>query len=151
MNRPTLVGIALLAVGAVAVALYTQHAMDMQPCPWCVLQRLILIAIALTALIGLALRRIGAGLTLLLALSGIASALWQHLVATNSETCNLTLADRIMAASGLDGRWPEVFMATASCAEANVKLFGIPYALWSLATFVTIALLAFGVFIARRR
>ena len=150
MTRPALVGIALLALAAGGAELYTQHAMHMQPCPWCVLQRLILIAIAPAALIGLALRRTGALLTLLLALAGVAAALWQHLVAADSASCNLTLADRFIAATGLDGRWPEVFMATASCADAKVNLFGVPYVLWSLATFVTIALLALGVLLARR-
>ena len=142
MSRSVFVAIALLSIGAVGAALYTQHAMNMPPCPWCVLQRLIFVAIAVAALIGLALRRIGASLVLLLALSGVAAALWQHFVAANSASCELTLADRIMAATGLDGRLPEVFMATASCAEAKVNLIGWPYEFWSLTLFLVIGALA---------
>ena len=37
----------VLPLAGVAVALLTQHALDMQPCPWCVLQRVIFLAIAL--------------------------------------------------------------------------------------------------------
>ena len=53
-NNPTRVFllIAGFSVAAVAAALVTQHGFDMQPCPWCVLQRLIFLAIALVALVG---------------------------------------------------------------------------------------------------
>ena len=86
-----------------------------------------------------------------LALTGVAAALWQHFVAAKAASCDLTLADRIMGASGLDGRWPEVFMATASCADAKVDLFGLPYEFWSLVVFALIALGAIGLLSARRR
>ena len=39
-----------ICVAAVGAALITQHVYDMQPCPWCILQRLIFIVIALVAL-----------------------------------------------------------------------------------------------------
>ena len=132
------------ALGAVGVALLTQYVYDMRPCPWCVLQRLILIALALAALLGLAWRtapgrRLGAALALALALSGAAAALWQHFVAAASASCDQTLADRIVAATGLDRLLPQVFAATASCAEARVNLAGLPYEAWSLALFVLLA------------
>ena len=38
---------------ALGAALVSQHVFDMQPCPWCVLQRLIFVALALAALLGL--------------------------------------------------------------------------------------------------
>jgi disulfide bond formation protein DsbB len=130
----------VLCVGALAAALTSQHGFDMQPCPWCVLQRLVFAAIALAALVGLAWRRVGAVLMLLLAAGGMAAALWQHFVAAASESCNLTWPDRLMAALKLDSLLPEVFQARASCAEAAVNLFGLPYEFWSLGLF---ALLAF--------
>ena len=51
-----LAGIASLSLGAVALALVTQHAFDMQPCPWCVLQRLEFVVIGALALLALAWR-----------------------------------------------------------------------------------------------
>ena len=63
-----LLGIAGLSLGAVGAALATQHLMGMEPCPWCILQRLIFVTIALAALLGLLLGRMFAGL-LVLALS----------------------------------------------------------------------------------
>jgi len=143
--------ITLLSLAAVAAAVYSQQAWDMQPCPWCVLQRLLFVAIAAVSLLGLAWPRMGGALVLVLAGSGIAAALWQHFVAASSASCDLTLADRIMAATGLDGRWPEVFMATASCADAKVNLFGLPYEFWSLGLFGLIAVVALTVLRRPRR
>ena len=142
--RGLLIGIAALCFGALAAALVSQHFFGMDPCPWCVLQRLIFAAIGLVAVAGLAWRTatdlltIGLGL-LALAASGIAAALWHYFVASSSTSCNLTLADKIMNASGLPGLLPEVFEARATCADAAVSLLGVPYVLWALALFVLIA------------
>jgi disulfide bond formation protein DsbB len=138
-----LLAIALLCFGAVGVALLTQHALDMQPCPWCVLQRLIFVVIGGVALTGLVWQsRLGLRLLplLLLALAGagVAAALWQHFVAAASASCNLTLADRIVSGLQLDALLPPVFQATANCAEAAINLFGVAYEFWSLALFVVV-------------
>lgn len=129
---------------AVALAYATQHVWGMQPCAWCVLQRVIFIAVAIAALLGLLWRnalgrRIGAGLALLLAGSGIAAALYQHFVAANSQSCDLSMAERIVSALTLDERWPDLFMAMATCADAKVTLIFMPYEFWSLAIFVLLA------------
>jgi disulfide bond formation protein DsbB len=128
------------SIAAVGAAVFTQQVWGMLPCPWCVLQRLIFTAIAAACLVGLALPRTGSALALVLAGCGIAAALWQHFVAASSASCDLTLADKIMAATGLDGAYPEVFMAMASCAEAKVNLWGLPYEAWSGMLFVATAL-----------
>lgn len=137
-------GVALVCVAAVAAALVSQHAFDMQPCPWCVLQRVIFLAIALACGIGLLWRgRLGrlvsTGLALLLAVSGITAALWQHFQAAASASCNLTLADKIVSGFlKLDSLLPDVFSPRASCADAAVNLLGVPYDFWSLALFIAI-------------
>ena len=46
-----LLGIALFGLGSVGVALWTQHGLGMEPCPWCILQRLIIVLIVLVALL----------------------------------------------------------------------------------------------------
>ena len=51
-NRQIFSLIAILAVVAVGIALTTQHVLGMQPCVWCVFQRLVCILIAFSALIG---------------------------------------------------------------------------------------------------
>jgi disulfide bond formation protein DsbB len=138
---------AVISLGAVAVALWTQHALGMEPCPWCVLQRLIFVAIALVILPALVWRRgfvqfTSALLALALALSGVAAALWQHFVAAVSSSCNMTLADRIVSGLGLDALLPEVFQARASCADAAVRLWGLPYEAWSLILFMLLSVMA---------
>ena len=145
--RSLLAGIAGVSLLAVAAALYTQHAWNMPPCAWCVLQRLVVVAVAAAALLGLALpgaigRRLGAALALLLAALGLAAALWQHFVANQSASCNMTLADKVVGATGLDRTLPEVFAAYASCAEAQVDLAGVPYEWWSAALFTLLSLAA---------
>jgi disulfide bond formation protein DsbB len=140
-------GAALACVGAVCAALFTQHVLGMQPCPWCVLQRLIFVTIALAALVGLALRsplgrRVMALAMGLLGASGVTAALWQNQVAAKSDSCNLTLADRIVGATGLNFSLPEIFEARASCADAAATLLGLPYEFWSLTLFALLVLVA---------
>jgi disulfide bond formation protein DsbB len=134
----------LLPLLAVAAAVVSQHQFNMQPCPWCVLQRVIFIAIALAALPGLLLtlrplRLLSSAVGVGLAACGAAAALWQHFVAAASASCNMTLADKIVGGLGLDGWQPELFEARASCADAAVNLLGLPYEFWSLALFVMLA------------
>ncbi len=139
---------AAAALAAVGAALYTQHGpLALLPCAWCVLQRLALVAVASAALLGLLLpgmpgRRLAAALAGLLALSGLAMAAWQHGVAAASASCDRSLADRIMGWTGLDSRWPEVFAAYASCADAKADLLGLPYEFYSLGLFAALALTA---------
>jgi disulfide bond formation protein DsbB len=150
--------IAAAAISAIGFALITQHVFGMQPCPWCILQRLIYLAIALVALVGVFWRATAGRLVAaigvdLLAACGMATALWQHFVAAASQSCNLTLADKIVIASGLDELAPEIFAPRASCADAAATLLGVSYELWSLALFLLLATAAiwtaFGA--ARRR
>jgi disulfide bond formation protein DsbB len=137
---------AAVCLAAVGAALLAQYRFDMRPCPWCVLQRGIYLVMAVAFGLGAALggkrraRAIPVGLGLLLAGAGAASALYQHLVAAQQFSCNRTLADRIVAALQLDETLPSVFSATATCAEAAVSVFGIPFAYWSLALFVALGI-----------
>jgi protein dithiol:quinone oxidoreductase len=151
-----LVAIAALCFAAVGAALITQHGFGMEPCPWCVLQRLIFVAIGLVALLGLSWRsaigqRVVLFLLLVLCGSGIAAALWQHFVAKASSSCNLTLADRIVSGLRLDALLPDVFQATATCADAAVDLIGVPYEFWSLALFIVIETAALWLLVMSRR
>jgi disulfide bond formation protein DsbB len=149
-----LAAMALACLAAVGAALLAQHAYDMQPCPWCILQRLIFIVIAVVCLLGAAFATRGgavpaAALALLLALAGAAAALWQHFVAAKSASCNLTLADRIIGALGLESLLPAVFQVTASCADAAATIVGVPFEFWSLALCAVLALASIRVVAAR--
>jgi disulfide bond formation protein DsbB len=139
--RGVLAAAALACLAGLAAALVTQHVFDMQPCPWCVLQRLVFVLIVLAcgvgaALPGAAARCVAALTAAALSLAGAAAALWHQFVAASAASCDLTLADRIMSATGLDMALPQVFAPFASCADAQVRLLGISYPLWSLALYV---------------
>ena len=147
---------AIVSLVALASALVSQHRYGMEPCPWCVLQRLIVLAIFVACGMGLAWRSargraIAATLALVLAASGIAAALWQHFYAAASASCNLTLADKILNATTLPRLAPDVFEPRASCADAAVSLFGIPYDFWSLAVFVVIGMISISLLAGGRR
>lgn len=154
--RLRLAGVAALCLAAVGAALVSQYFFDMQPCPWCVLQRVIFLAIAIVCVLGAIgptiVRRIGAALGSALALCGVAAALWQHFQAASSASCGMSLADTIVAGwLKLDQWQPDVFSARANCAEAAVNLFGVPYDFWSLALFALIAMLLVRVLPAQKR
>jgi disulfide bond formation protein DsbB len=138
----------LLALGAALVA---QHAFGIEPCAWCVVQRLVVIAVAAVALAGAAIaRRLprGAGLpaaAALLALSvGGAVAAWhQHTVAAKQLSCAFTWADRTLMSLQLDGWAPGLFRVGATCADAaQSTLLGLPFEVWSGAWFAIVAVAA---------
>ncbi|MBI5926272.1 MAG: disulfide bond formation protein B [Aquabacterium sp.] len=135
-----------LACGvSVALALLAQHKFGMEPCPWCILQRMIFIALAVlcplaAALPAAALRRGLSALAVPLALGGIGAALWQHFVAAKSSSCALTFADKIISFFGADTRWPHVFEVRASCADAAASILGVPFEFWSLALFAVVGI-----------
>ena len=140
-----LVAAGVLALAAVAAALTAQYQFDMQPCVWCVLQRLLYIVIAVAVFAGAffdgTTRRVAVLLALAVSLCGIAAALWQHFYAAKQPSCDLTLADQVITALHLDRLMPQVFVAYASCSDAAVNVIGVPFAMWSCAMFALLAVL----------
>lgn len=147
-SDPILLACAVLAVGAVAVALVLQHVFDMAPCAWCTFQRLLYLLVGAFALLGWLARRSRAALVALSALTGLAAAsgvwaaLHQQFVASKTESCAFTFAERTLMALRLDESLPWLFEATASCSEANAPLLGLPFAAWSAALFLLLVALA---------
>ena len=142
--RLMLLVLGLLCVSSVGLAFLAQHRFEMQPCPWCILQRIQFLVLGALTLVAAGLpsslgRRVLSALTLPVALSGVAAALWQHFVAAKSTSCALTLADRVISATGLDTRWPEWFEVRANCSDASAILMGMPFEFWSLALFAVAA------------
>lgn len=146
--------IALFCFGAVGVALVSQHVFDMPPCAWCVMQRLIYLAIGVIALAGgfgggRAFKRVCGAMAALLALAGVVAAWYQYSVAANMLSCDQTFADRFMTGIGLESAVPSLFGIYATCMDAKVPVLGIEYALWSLALFVILFFLALPVVFRR--
>ncbi|HEY9461090.1 MAG TPA: disulfide bond formation protein B [Paralcaligenes sp.] len=148
--------IALLSIGAVGIALISQYVFGLQPCAWCVLQRLIYLLIAAFCWLGLllnrlpALRKTCALLAALLSVGGAAAAWYQYDVAAQLFSCKLTFADRFMVGAGLDAHVPWLFGILASCADAKARILGVEYALWSLALFAFLGVLSLVALLRRR-
>ena len=150
--------VAGLALGSVGIALVSQYGFDMRPCPWCILQRLIFLVVAAVAILAAwvtakVARMLLAAVAELLCTAGAVAALYQHFVASRLNSCDLTLADRILGALGAEQWWPWLLQVQASCADAAVDLLGVPYEFWSLGLFIILGLLLASVVIdtARRR
>lgn len=149
--------ISLLSVGSVATALISQYVFDMQPCAWCVFQRLLYLIIGIVALIltfGRSNRvrlSIGTAGVIAGAIAGVTSAVYQEKVASNTFSCAQTFADQLMTKSGLDAAAPWLFGIYASCMEARVKVLGIEYAWWSMAMFSLLGMLGIIALLRLRR
>jgi len=148
LPRGVLALVAASCLAALAVALVAQHAFGVQPCPWCIFQRVLYLAIAAVALIGWLLPARGACAlasvgVLALALGGVAAAVFQHEVAAKDASCAFTMADRFLSATGLETAVPFLFQVTATCMDAaQARLLGLSYELWSGALFALIAMVA---------
>lgn len=131
-----------VCVLSVVFALFSQHFMDMRPCAWCVLQRFILILIAvicfLASLPGLknGFKNLLAAIAGLVSIAGVVSAWYQYTVAAEMFSCSQTFADKFISNSGLDVAMPWLFGIYATCMDAKVDLFGIEYAIWALLLFI---------------
>ena len=141
----------------VVMALILQHGFHMKPCAWCTFQRLIYLLLGLVLLVAARLVMAGrpkpkaaavmgliAGLG---AAGGVWAALYQHFVASSQTSCDLTFADRVVASVDLDKWLPWLFKANAACSDANVPLFGLPFALWSAMAFALVCLICILCFI----
>lgn len=138
---------ALLCIGAVGVALISQHMFGMRPCAWCVFQRFIFLVIAVFCWLGILVgrtpfpRRLCALIATLLSIGGITAAWYQYTVAAKMFSCDQTFADRFMVLSGLDANVPWLFGIFATCMDARVTLLGLEYAVWSMILFIVLGVL----------
>lgn len=145
LNRKILTAIAFVSLAAVGAALISQHVFGLLPCAWCILQRLLFVAIGLLAAFGALVGNRGVSrlvliVVLLTSLAGVAAAWHQWTVAAASFSCDQTLADRIVVGSGLDASMPWLFGIYATCMDAAVSILGLDFAVWSLILYAAFAL-----------
>jgi disulfide bond formation protein DsbB len=147
----------LLCGGLILYALYLQHYEYQNPCPLCILQRVVYIVLMIVFLIA-ALhgpRRTGSTVySTLLALVSLVGAgiagrhVWlQHLPKDKVPECGPGLGymlDRFPLSSALE----KIFRGSGECAEVSWRLLGLSIAEWSLVWFVLLG--AFAIAIAVR-
>jgi disulfide bond formation protein DsbB len=144
----------LICAALLGFALYAQYVLMMDPCPLCILQRVVFIALGVLFLIGgLHAPRGGgrvvyAALVALVALAGVAIAsrhLWiQSLPADQVPSCGAPLGYLLETRAGnggLIGVLLKVLSGSGECAKVE-PILGLPMPAWSLLWFVLLAALA---------
>ncbi|MFP8967654.1 disulfide bond formation protein B [Pokkaliibacter sp. CJK22405] len=147
--------VALGCIILLAIAFYIEYGMGMEPCPLCLMQRIVFGVVGLVCLAafihnpqsrGL---KVYGGLTLLVALMGIGLAgrqLWlQSLPADQVPACGpgiYFMLERFPFSKTLE----TMIMGSGDCAEVQ-KFWGLSIPLWSLFGFIGCALAGiFGIF-----
>ncbi|MEC5159905.1 protein dithiol:quinone oxidoreductase [Janthinobacterium sp. CG_23.3] len=153
-SRNLLLSVAFACFAALGVALYLQHGtLDMLPCPLCVIQRYLFLAVGLACLAGAATGKPkpGAAVALLGALGGLGVA-GKHLyvLAHPGLSCGIdpveTILNKIFTAEYL----PFLFRADGLCEDATRPFIGLSIPQWSLVCFALFAL-ALAWTLARRK
>ena len=135
----------LACVALMGGALYLEHAVGLEPCPLCIVQRIFLVLIGLVCLAGAIHgparggRRIYSVLVFLLALLGGATAarqVWLQTVPLEQLPACLPSLDYMMEALPFQEIVRLVLHGTADCAEVSWKLFTLSLPEWSLLAFV---------------
>lgn len=136
---------AVVGVSCVALlgfAYYMQYGPGHQPCPLCILQRYVYMAIAAASLAAAAFgpkrlaAMITAGLLGLFAAIGAALAIWQVTKGDTMTSCNTDLVGQIVYALPMRAWWPEFLAAYGGCADKYPPIFGVSIPVWSLIWFV---------------
>lgn len=125
----------------IGLALFHQHIMGMDPCAWCVLQRLLFISIFIVSLAGIFLKLCVKTINLIaivISIVGATAATYQTIWASQSESCGISLAEKIISFTKLNEMIPNVFEAYALCSQSNINLIGIPYSVWAGMGFILI-------------
>ncbi len=144
----------LICTGLLAFALYAQYVLMMDPCPLCILQRVVFSTLGLLFLIGGLQaprgggRAVYAALIVLVALVGIAIAsrhLWiQSLPADQVPSCGAPLGYLLETRAGnggLIGVLLKVLSGSGECARVD-PILGVSMPAWSLLWYVLLAGLA---------
>jgi disulfide bond formation protein DsbB len=150
----------LIAGGLIAFALYLQYYEYQDPCPLCIMQRVVYIALMAVFLVG-ALhgpRRIGvyvySSLLVVISLIGAGIAtrhVWlQHLPKDKVPECGPGLA-YILDRFPLFDAFAKIFRGSGECAEVGWRLLGLSVAEWSLVWFILLGVFAVLIAVAARK
>jgi disulfide bond formation protein DsbB len=138
------IAFALIAVASstlVIAGLMIGEWLRISPCPLCIFQRVLYLAVAAFAILGVALpgaRRLWAALIALSASGGLATALYQTWLQLNPEQATQcgygepNLIEQLVDWLGM--QWSYMFMATGFCSTRE-NIFGLSMANWSILCF----------------
>ncbi len=139
-SRLLLVVVFLMAVGAMAAGLYTEHVIGLEPCPLCIVQRMAYIGAGIAALAGVLLgrwtmvRRSFAALATLLCAAGAGVAGWQCWLIAHPPpwpSCGRPFA-WMLENNSLVTLLPKLFKGEGDCLTVSWTLLGLSIPQWSL-------------------
>lgn len=144
-SAPLFTIVFVACLGLLSYALVLQHLDGLDPCPWCVVQRLGFIAVALVALVA-ALHRPGAVGTViyaifggLVAAGGIATAgyhIWFQSDPARAMACAGSPVERFLDASKVGKMIPPLLQYDGLCTSKAWKFLTLSIPEWSLVWFV---------------
>ena len=131
-----------VCLALLGVAYYLQYGPDQQqPCPLCILQRYVYMAIALVALLAAAFgskrvaAMVAASVLGLFSAGGAALAIWQVTKGDSMTTCLSDPVGEFVYNLPMRAWWPEFLAAYGGCADKVPPIFGVSVPLWSLIWF----------------
>ncbi|MCW5626091.1 MAG: disulfide bond formation protein B [Burkholderiales bacterium] len=157
--RILLAAMFVACAGLLAYGLYLQHAVGLQPCPMCILQRYAFVVLGLIAMVGMihgpqrtGLRLYGAliGLTAIAGGSVAIRQTWlQHNPPAIAE-CGPGL-EYMLESFPLTEAWPMIFQGSGDCSKVDWTFIGLSIAEWSLVCFIGFLIGAVLVVLGSRR
>lgn len=145
ISKPLLLFTALACIAMLGVGLYLQLALDMLPCPLCILQRYAFAAVALICLITVVLpaaaMRIGAALGCVAALTGAGIAIRHLWVKAHPEiSCGIDPLETSLNKVFIADWFPTLFQADGLCTTEYDPILGLSIPQWALLWFTVFAL-----------
>ncbi|HJV76093.1 MAG TPA: disulfide bond formation protein B [Noviherbaspirillum sp.] len=155
-SKPVLLAVGVIALALVGFALYLQHVEEQQPCPLCVIQRYVFIAIALVCFLFAALprgaTRFGASLGALTALGGAGVAGWHIWVKAHPAiSCGIDPLETSLNKLPTAELLPYVFKADGFCSTEYPPILGLSTPQWSAIWFGALALVLIWAALRRSR
>lgn len=152
------VAASLISAVVLGFAYYLQEVKFLDPCPWCVVQRIVYLLIGALALVALLHGPMRAGaaryglLGGVLALAGAAAALyqvWLQADPVRANSCTGSVVERILDRVALGDLWPAFLQYDGPCTLKAWSLFGLSIPEWSALWFCVLAVLLLSLLRAR--
>jgi len=147
-TRPPFAALFVVCAVLLAIALYLQEQVGLEPCPMCILQRYAFTAIGLVALAGAIQGPRGRGLkvygVLLIVLAWTAgrrflTPAWNLALAAAVSSCGTDL-DFLVNTFPISQALPKIFAGSGDCSEVKWRLLGLSVAEWALVWFILIVI-----------
>ena len=151
LNQPRRVWvcIVLVCVGLLSFGMYLQHVVGLEPCPMCIVQRYVMVLMAVVALLGVGFPgrkgALGVGLALVVLAAGgayvAARQTWLQWYPPEVVSCGRDFYGMIETFP-LQRAIPMIFKGGGDCSKVDWTFLGGSIANWSFVAFVALGLLA---------